>query len=198
MCKQSQQSSTMEEIMGKQLTPTILEANIRKETNYGLVSIDNSGQDLNGAKEMSNGVIHWTNLLEIFIVATILVAIGIYLRGCYRRYQMNQERLEQEKVIKLVHRTMRASTTNLAMRTTNLCNIERGIISDSRSFQENTEIPVERKTGLYPRLETETQATVDRKNFQEPNGAGQNAKTREKVDASKMATLRWGGTETNV
>ena len=60
--------------------------NLKDENNYGLVSIDNSGQDFTGdemySKSSSNVVTHWTNWLEVGIIIILICFVGLNIRKC--------------------------------------------------------------------------------------------------------------------
>ena len=92
-----------------------------------------------------------------------------------------------------VQRTIRVKRSNLAIRTNNLCNLERGIVLDLRRFRENKDIQAERNIALYQRLEMENQAALEKSSCQEPEWGGQSVDTREKFVPSKAAVAKWGG-----
>ena len=75
--------------------------------------------------------------------------------------------------------------------------MERGIVLDPRSFQENTDSQVERNIAIYPRLDTENQAALEQRSFHEQTGASPSIETREKFDPSKVAAVKWGGNTRN-
>ena len=53
-------------------------------------------------------------------------------------------------------------------------------------------IQYNRESSLYPSLELETKATVDRENCQEQTEASQEEISHDNFDPSKVAVSRWG------